>query len=339
MHNTAQKELSCDIKVLKRRYDQSHDAKKRLFLTKDGLFSENSTLLLPIEKDGAGGHFLPFDRMGGRLVALLSVAMGRLIPADMMRFWQPINEALAKNDFGSAAIMCNWMCPWPVGTHLSPSAVAKMAQAEREIDEGLSPWLLLTRLNLPTAVPNATHVVSWPNAWDADMSVKSTQPLEKYNDLHYPAGAPDHQGGQFAPKNGGYPTLEPVAYNGYYHDECVAQLAEHFRAQGAIVQQSVPITSLDGRTTAIADLIVQDPKTGDIYIVEVKTGDNPTYTPSQMRNYPLAMIGGHVYSNSYKIRAFGFAPGEKLPPIRVDTVYYDDQGKPHLRQERPNFAP
>ena len=80
-----------------------------LVLTEDGLTLQGRILLLPLLADSAGGAYLPFDTLGGRMVALLSVALGKVIPADDMRLWQPINEALAKNDFGSAAIMCRWM--------------------------------------------------------------------------------------------------------------------------------------------------------------------------------------------------------------------------------------
>jgi hypothetical protein len=58
-----------------------------------------------------------------------------------------------------------------------------------------------------------------------------------------------------------------------------------------------------------------------INIIEIKTGDSPTFTPTPRVAYPLATIGGHVYSDSPRIGTFGFAVGAPLPAMSVYQVY------------------
>jgi hypothetical protein len=115
--------------------------------------------------------------------------------------------------------------------------------------------------------------------------------------------------------------LIDIQYRGKYHDQVVRHFADIFRANGNPVEIHVPITTLDGQHTAVADLIMQNPKTKELYLLEVKTGDDPPFTPHQRIVYPMASIGGHVYSNSPKISTFGFSPGVLLPPMEVDRVY------------------
>lgn len=148
-----------------------------------------------------------------------------------------------------------------------------------------------------------------------------------------PAGSPE--GGQWtAEGETGHISLsaaelDPAAYNGVYHDQVVARLVDIFRANGAIVETQISFTSIDGKYTAIADIVVKNPKgKDDIYIVEVKTGQQPTYTLNQRHVYTLAPVGGHIVSYSPKIASFGYAPGAPLPPIRVDQVYASP-GKPY----------
>jgi len=117
------------------------------------------------------------------------------------------------------------------------------------------------------------------------------------------------------------PLLTDIAYQGVYHDQVVVTLAALFLNKGAVVQTNMPLTSADGSTTSVADLLVKDPQTNQLYVVEVKTGDDPRYTAKQLLVYPMAGAGFSIYSNSPRIAALGFAPGELLPPAIVDLVY------------------
>lgn len=89
----------------------------------------------------------------------------------------------------------------------------------------------------------------------------------------------------------------------------------------------MPLTSIDGKVTAIADIVAQAPD-GTLIVIEVKTGTNPTYTYSQRIVYTTVPYGGHVYSTSPKIRSFGFKPYELLPPSGFDEFYKKDDGTP-----------
>jgi hypothetical protein len=100
-----------------------------------------------------------------------------------------------------------------------------------------------------------------------------------------------------------------IAYQGKYHDIVVAEVAAHWRAQGAKVLTSVDLVGRNG-ATARADLIVLPPSGAPLLLVEVKTGDDPQYTDGQRVVYPMAQIGNHVASPNAKITELGFSPGE-----------------------------
>ncbi len=72
---------------------------------------------------------------------------------------------------------------------------------------------------------------------------------------------------------------------------------------------------------AIADLIVKPRGWPAPFILEVKTGNDPTFTPKQARVYPLAMIGGHVTSRKADVAQVGLVPGAPFPPLPVLAVY------------------
>ncbi len=64
---------------------------------------------------------------------------------------------------------------------------------------------------------------------------------------------------------------------------------------------------------------------GELFLIEVKTGVGPKYEDSQRLIYPMAMLGGHVFSPDPRIAEFGFAPGELLPPMGFDVAYKRDR--------------
>ncbi len=83
---------------------------------------------------------------------------------------------------------------------------------------------------------------------------------------------------------------------------------------------SVPLIAVTG-DMAIADLIVKPRGWPAPFILEVKTGNDPTFTPKQARVYPLAMIGGHVTSRKADVAQVGLVPGAPFPPLPVLAVY------------------
>ncbi len=134
------------------------------------------------------------------------------------------------------------------------------------------------------------------------------------------------------------PDFIDVAYNGAYHDQVVAWLAKAFSSQGVTTETNVPLTSIDGKITAIADLMIKTPIVGNLFVIEVKTGNDPTYTISQAAIYPMASIGGHVFSASPKIAKFGFLPLQPLPPLQVDVVYAAPGEELSAEQLFPQFV-
>jgi len=80
-------------------------------------------------------------------------------------------------------------------------------------------------------------------------------------------------------------------------------------------------SALDRRVWARADIIAAQPVGGPMLIVEVKTGKKPRYTSPQEDVYPMAQIGGHVFSPYSKIEALGYRAGQWLPPMTFVTVY------------------
>jgi hypothetical protein len=127
--------------------------------------------------------------------------------------------------------------------------------------------------------------------------------------------------------DGGFAAPEPktdlltdVAYNGHYHDQVVRWLADQLRAVGSTVQTEITLVLIDGKVTAVADLIVR-PFFSQMYIIEVKTGKDPYLSEPQSIIYAGAMIGNHVFSPSPRIRSFSFAPFEPLPPMEVYVAY------------------
>jgi hypothetical protein len=161
-----------------------------------------------------------------------------------------------------------------------------------------------------------------------------------------PAGSPD--GGQWsrtpgapvkAPANGSnaHPNIVDVAYNGGYHDRVVKYLADAFRANGSLVETNISLTTIDGATTAIADILLRPPAPGALFILEVKTGDDPGFTPSQRVIYPMATIGWHVLSSSPRIANLGFPPDAPLPPMEVFQVYAEPGKEFRVNTLPPEF--
>jgi RHS repeat-associated protein len=117
------------------------------------------------------------------------------------------------------------------------------------------------------------------------------------------------------------------AYNGTYHDQAVQSVADYLRRAGLKVETEIPLEMADGSAGARIDLIAQ--KGTVTFGVEVKTGDNPSFTEGQLVVYPHLMMGGSVFSPNERIWTFGFGPGEILPPIPIWL----------WRQEGPGVTP
>lgn len=118
--------------------------------------------------------------------------------------------------------------------------------------------------------------------------------------------------------------LTPIAYNGRFHDQVVAAKAADLRSKGEIVVTEVRLQMADGSGMAKIDILAFDPKYGILYGVEVKTGNNPGFTPSQLLVYPHLMMGGSVISIDPKSGMVGAIPDVPLPPMPMYLMYQRD---------------
>ncbi len=76
-------------------------------------------------------------------------------------------------------------------------------------------------------------------------------------------------------------TFDPIAYQGYFHDEVVEGLAQYFRQNGFKAETEVPIEMADGSGGTRIDILVKGPHTV-IAGIEVKTGGDPPFTKAQL---------------------------------------------------------
>ena len=118
--------------------------------------------------------------------------------------------------------------------------------------------------------------------------------------------------------------FDEAAWYGAYLEEVKNELAEHLRADGLIVRTEV-LFRLDGSDKiAKADIVAMAP--GDpttLEIVEVKTGPRSALSDGQEWVYPSYVHGNIVSSPDPKILAFGYVPGETLPPGGV-VIWYEE---------------
>jgi hypothetical protein len=149
------------------------------------------------------------------------------------------------------------------------------------------------------------------------------------DDVDYTGEAVLDGGGTDYENDEGANLFTDVAYPGTYHDQIVAQIAAHWRSEGAMVLTSVNLVARNG-ATARADLIAVLIPGDEPVVAEVKTGADPQYTAGQSVVYPMAQIGDHVYSPDQKIQQLGFSPGEWLPPMQFVTIYRKDDDSPYI---------
>ncbi|MBL8565369.1 MAG: hypothetical protein JNM89_06605 [Hyphomicrobiaceae bacterium] len=114
---------------------------------------------------------------------------------------------------------------------------------------------------------------------------------------------------------------EDVAYPGDFHDAVRAYFVKGLRAGGNKVETEVSLV-LPGTPliTARIDILARDPK-GTLYGTDIKTGVDPTFTPSQQVVHPHAIGGAGGVSPDGKIRNLGLTPGVPLPAFAISVVY------------------
>lgn len=130
--------------------------------------------------------------------------------------------------------------------------------------------------------------------------------------------------------------LTPAAYNGRYHDKFLKEYAEYLRSKGQFVLTEVRLRMADGSAGARLDLLVRDSTTGFIYGIEIKTGDDPGFTPGQITVYAHAIMGASVMARDAKVAQVGLLPNVPLPPIPIYLVWRrNSQTNPVVRSLDP----
>ena len=125
--------------------------------------------------------------------------------------------------------------PWPREHRLSDADLSRTAATARQMDHGLSPWVLMKGLDLPSAVDHPGQVVGWPKAWDRSGAIDAGV-MRKFNPYHVPAGSPE--GGQFTDASG--------AGGGHAPSQPGVILASTGNSPAA-----KPITHMEGKTVVI----------------------------------------------------------------------------------------
>jgi hypothetical protein len=130
-----------------------------------------------------------------------------------------------------------------------------------------------------------------------------------------------------APQTDGLP-IEDAAYQGRYHDFLRDQFADILRAAGNSAITEVPLTmAADPPITAQIDILFRT-AAGIVYGIEVKTGDDPSFTLAQRIVYPHVDAGGIVMSSDLRITALGLTPGLALGHIAIVVMRTAGPGAP-----------
>ena len=127
----------------------------------------------------------------------------------------------------------------------------------------------------------------------------------------------EHQGAQDA------------AYHGLFHDAVRDDVVKALRSVGTAVETEVTLI-LPGVVPfeARLDILARGPR-GALYGIEIKTGDDPPFTPGQMVVYPHAVGGAGVFSPNSRVSSLGLTPFIPLPAFPITAIYAPAPGAPY----------
>ena len=257
-----------------------------------------------------------------RLAALLTSAHGG--PIESMRL-RRVRRAVETWRDGDRALAL---------THLALSRLSKLADPS----EGAR------RLLLADSLMNAGVAPEVIVAGLTDDATSGGPPAAKYSpdQPRVPAGN-GRESGQWvgansagsptsAPPKGKPPNLLPIidaAYQGNYHDIVRDYVADSLRAAGNTVLIEVPI-AMPGNPpppSARIDILLRN-VVGGLFAIEIRTGDDPPFTPAQNIVYPHIAPGGIVISPDPRVAQVGLVPFEPWPPVEAVILYAPGPGSP-----------
>jgi hypothetical protein len=119
-----------------------------------------------------------------------------------------------------------------------------------------------------------------------------------------------------------------TSYNGRFHDVVRDYIADAFRAAGVPVLTEVPLTTIQSKITAEADVLAAPGGPLKLQLIEVKTGSDPGFTPNQRYVYELATVPNHVLSIDPRVLSLDLVPNEPLPGMDVTIATQKDASSP-----------
>jgi hypothetical protein len=122
-----------------------------------------------------------------------------------------------------------------------------------------------------------------------------------------------------------------TGYNGRYHDQVVGQLMTALEAAGANPEKDL-ILCLPGEVPVCAkpDIFWRNPTTGQLSATEVKTGQDPKWSPNQSLVYLHMREGEILVSPDPRIVTFGWPLDTPLPSIDGMLFYKKDPNTPPI---------
>ena len=228
-------------------------------------------------------------------------------------------------------------------THLALSGLAKLAQPKEDarrlflvdamMEGGVTPSEIVEGLGLGPAFPpealekhnpdqprvpaGNTDGGQWTSGNSSGATAGSTTKQPPGIQVAHASDRRGHEVRTDATSAGNNLPIVDAAYQGEYHDFLRDQYADILRAAGNTVVKEVPLTiASDPPITAEIDILFRTVD-GVVYGIEVKTGNDPSFTLPQQIVYPHVEAGGIVVSSDPRITALGLTPGIQLNSIHL----------------------
>jgi|GEM_PF-1858436 len=149
----------------------------------------------------------------------------------------------------------------------------------------------------------------------------------KFNPYHDERGrfttADGAQEGNPKDKSKNQRLVHQAAYQGHFHDAVQEQWATYLRGLGFRVTTEAYLSV--GGITARLDILYRLPS-GVLMGIEIKTGDDPTFTPEQAIVYSHAILGAGVMYSGARGDEIGLTSGARLPAVPILVIYAPKPG-------------
>ncbi len=273
-----------------------------------------------------------------RLGALLAAAHGRPAPASSLRHVRRAVETWHDGEKPRAL------------THLALSGLAKLARPKEDarrlfladalIRSGLDPAIIVKALELepapealdkynpdqPRVPAGDTDGGQWTSGDSSGATTDATRRTQVGVQVANASDTRGHEVGTDATSPGNTLPIVDAAYQGDFHDAVRDAFADALTKGGNTVLKEVPITLPgDQPVSAKIDILVRT-QVGYVFGIEVKTGNDPTFTYAQSIVYPHVEAGNIVVSDDTRIGAVILTPGVPWPHIDLYVVYASGPG-------------